>query len=165
MSDPISLYPDSWVIEYKEMTPLSSTSHVWYSNLIPSYRIPSHWSQKRQHPSLCLFPLYMQCYGNDDHLASWLTADSCSIQGDRSMNNSTSAIQHILAGFKLQFCLLAEMLLFLFLSVPVQVSCMIFHSRSYLLLLIMAKPSISYYFPYRWVHNVLTHGYRLQFQS
>ena len=34
MSDPISLYPDSWVIEDKEMTPLSSTSHVWYSNLI-----------------------------------------------------------------------------------------------------------------------------------
>jgi len=50
MSDPISLYPDSWVIEDKEMTPLSSTSHVWYSNLIFLYPIGTKETHRTPSP-------------------------------------------------------------------------------------------------------------------
>ena len=113
----------SLVIEDKET--YGSTIIYWPCLILQFDPFVSHVIEPKDDTlfSVCSY-LYMQCYGNDDHLASWLSADPC-IQGDRSMNNSTSAIQHILAGYKLQFCLLAEMLLFLFLSVPMQVSCML----------------------------------------
>jgi len=117
-----------------------------------SYRIPSHWSQRDNTLLPICSHLYMQCYGNDDHLASWALGSLPIPAVFKVIGRNKTAHQQFKTSLPATNCssVFSQRCSFFFVSLYPCRCHTVMHDvvfvdisfKNLLLLLIMAKPSI-----------------------